>query len=123
MVTTLKNTAKPVAGVPFPTVTICGSGLHMNNVEKQVKENFATWRKENNKVEKSKEAIEEDIREYMKTTFQISQTSAINILDILDTMAAPNADASVAANGVRENIFACQEKEPTVRDKREAKCD
>ena len=47
----------------------------------------------------------------------------ILVLDILDTMAAPNADASVAANGVRENIFACQEKEPTARDKREAKCD
>ena len=59
----------------------------------------------------------------MKATFQIGETSAINILDILDTMAAPNADASVAANGVRENIFACQEKEPTARDKRGAKCD
>ena len=47
MVTTLKNTAKPVAEVPFPAVTICGTGNHMGNVEKKIQENFVQWRKEN----------------------------------------------------------------------------
>ena len=47
VVTTLKNTAKPVAEVPFPAVTICGIGNHMNNVEKKIQENFALWREEN----------------------------------------------------------------------------
>ena len=44
VVTTLKNTAKPVTGVQFPAVTICGSGFHMSNVEKKIKVNFQKWR-------------------------------------------------------------------------------
>ena len=31
MVTTLKNTAKPVTDLPFPAITICASGLHMDS--------------------------------------------------------------------------------------------
>ena len=31
----------------------------------------------------------------------------VNILDILDTMVASNVEASVAANGVRDNVIAC----------------
>merc|ERR1712020_78926 len=49
VVTTLKNTAKPVAEVPFPAVTICGTGNHMSNVEKKIQENFALWRVKNQK--------------------------------------------------------------------------
>ena len=36
VVTTLKDTSKPVADVPFPALTICGSGVHMNNVERKL---------------------------------------------------------------------------------------
>ena len=31
----------------------------------------------------------------------------VNILDILDTMVASNVEASVAANGIRDNVIAC----------------
>ena len=34
-----------------------------------------------------------------------------NILDILDTMGASNVEASVAANGVRDNVIACADDE------------
>ena len=34
----------------------------------------------------------------------------MNILDILDTMVASNVEASVAANGVRDNVIACDDK-------------
>ena len=61
----------------------------------------------------TKEDLEEDLKDYMHTIFQIkssvSTTKSMNILDILDTMIAPNVESSVAANGVRENIFACKE--------------
>ena len=36
VVTVLENTTKLVADVPFPELTVCGSGLHMNNVEKKL---------------------------------------------------------------------------------------
>ena len=35
----------------------------------------------------------------------------MNILDILDTMVASNVEASVAANGVRDNVIACDDEE------------
>ena len=112
MVTTLKQTAKPVTDLSFPAVTICASGLHMDNVERKVGENFAKWREENNKKDNNKEALEKDIKEYMHTVFHIKpnviKSASVSILDILDTMIAPNVEASVAANAVRVNVFACK---------------
>ena len=120
VVTTLKQTAKPVTDLSFPAVTICASGLHMDNVEKKVAENFAKWREENNKKDNNEEAIEKDIKEYMHTAFQIKReaikSESVNILDILDTMIAPNVEASVAVNSVRENIFACKESSEQTND-------
>ena len=107
----MKQTAKPVTDLPFPAVTICASGLHMDNVEKKVAENFAMWREANNRNENQKEAVEKDIKEYMRSAFQIKDDATpVNILDILDTMVAPNVDSSLSANGVRENVFACKER-------------
>ena len=129
VVTTLKNTAKPVTEVPFPTVTICGAGLHMTNVEKKIGGNFVAWRRENARHEESMEGKEKDMEDYMAQTFQIEIGSSVNILDILNTMIAPNADETLAANAVRENVFACQdilEKESspmTQRQKREDSCE
>ena len=68
VVTTLKNTAKPVAEVPFPAVTICGTGNHMGNVEKKIHENFALWREENQRNKTGSSAMKKDIK--YKTTDQ-----------------------------------------------------
>ena len=110
VVTTLKNTAKPVTDLSFPAITICGSGLHMDRVGNKVAEKFVQWRTDKNKDNVTKEDLEEDLKDYMHAIFQIKSsvpaTKPMNILDILDTMIAPNVESSVAANGVRENIFA-----------------
>ena len=71
----MKNTAKPVTEVPFPSVTICGSGFHMSNVEKQVVEDFSAWREENGKIDEDTDKIKADLIEYMKVMFQIEQPS------------------------------------------------
>ena len=102
VVITLKNTAKPVNEIPFPAVTICSTGLHMDIVEKILGENFLNWRND------STGNITEDMAEYMADIFQIPNKT-INILDILDTMVDSNVEASVAANSVRENVAACAE--------------
>ena len=115
VVTTLKNTAKPVAEVPFPAVTICGTGNHMSNVEKKIQENFVQWRTENGK-NKTGSALLKNVEDYMREIFQIHNkegSDPVSILDILDTMIAPDVDASVAANGVRQNSLACQEEAST----------
>ena len=116
VVTILKNTNKLVTDVPFPALTLCSSGLHMNNVEKKLIEDFENWRVEKNRSETKKDAIYKDTEEFMLTRFQIkpnkgensAREQTISILDILDTMIAPNVDAAVAANSVRENVIACQ---------------
>ena len=113
MITTLKTSAHPIENVPFPTVTICGSGLHMDNVEKAVADNFAQWRDENGRNETSEEEISEDMAIYMNEAFQINTESseAANILDMLNTMVASDVDVSVGLNGVRDNVIACAETE------------
>ena len=69
--TVLKNTAKLVEDVPFPALTFCGSGLHMNNVEKKLVEDFNIWRINNNKNETSETAIYKEVEEFMEERFQI----------------------------------------------------
>ena len=91
VVTVLKNTTKLVTDVPFPALTLCGSGVHMNNVEKKLVQDFRDWRTQNKKTKTNKEAIQKDMEEFMEERFQIKQTRTetdgeqpINILDILD---------------------------------------
>ena len=78
----MKDTTKLVTEVPFPALTLCGSGLHMNNVEKRLMEDFRDWQREKMRNQTNKEAIEKDIREFMETRFQIKpRDQPINILD------------------------------------------
>ena len=117
VVTVLKDTTKLVTEVPFPALTLCGSGLHMNNVEKKLVQDFRNWRTQYKKTNTSREAIEKDMKEFMEERFQIkSSDQPINILDILDMMIAPDVDASIAANGVRENEISCKQSTGGVDD-------
>ena len=67
----MKSTAKLVTDLSFPAVTICSSGLHMDNVERKLMENFSNWRVKNSRNEDNKEAVQKDIKDYMFETFQI----------------------------------------------------
>ena len=113
----MKDTAKSITEVPFPALTICASGLHMNDVEKKLTKDFEEWRAENNRNETTKEAIDKDVEEFMLQRFQIEpgkspSEQAISILDILDMMISPDVDASIAASSVRENAIACKKSAP-----------
>ena len=111
VVTTLKNTAKPITEVKFPAVAICASGFHMSNVERKIKMNFLKWRNETERRGNDEAEIRADFEEYMRATFQIKPPKdgeePANIMDILDTMVASNVEDSVTANAVRENVIAC----------------
>ena len=50
-------------------MTICGSGFHMDNVEKKVVEDFSNWRKEKGREDLGK--IVEDMADYMEERFLI----------------------------------------------------
>ena len=122
VVTILKDTTKLVKDVPFPALTICGSGIHMNDVEKKLIQDFKDWRKERNRTQNNKQAVRKDTEEFMQIRFQIEpgkteNEEPINILDMLDMMIAPNVDASAAANSVRENIIACKPSQDAPENK------
>ena len=113
MVTILKNTTKLVTDVAFPALTICGSGVHMSRVERKLVQDFKGWQAQNRGNGKKNESIKKNLEEFMEARFQIkpSQTGGeqpLTILEILDMMIAPDVDASVAANSVRENALACK---------------
>ena len=102
VITTLKNTAKPVGDLKFPMIVICSEGMYMNNLEQKLWEDFQNWRELSSLTENMSFALSK----YMLEQFEI-QNSSINILDILDTMVAKDVEVSMAANAVRENIDAC----------------
>ena len=113
MVTILKNTTKLVTDVAFPALTICGSGVHMSRVEKKLVQDFKGWQAQIVGTGKINESIKKNLEEFMEARFQIkpSQTGGehrLTILEILDMMIAPDVDASVATNSVRENALACK---------------
>ena len=113
MITILKNTTKLVTDVPFPALTLCASGLHMNQVEKKLVKDFRNWREEKHRNGKSMEEIKKDMEEFMLIRFQIQPSQEkggqpMSILNILDTMIAPNADAS-ATKSVSENVVSCKQ--------------
>ena len=92
----------------------------MDNVKIALEQNFAKWRKEMGK--KDVNLVADDFAEYMEAKFQITSNSsngdAPNILDILDTMIASDAEASLAANGVRQNALACSEDNKSLNRKK-----
>ena len=93
VITTIKDLDKPVAGMEFPAVTVCASGLRKDMVEKVVKNNFEAWTQgdQNNK----------SMEQYMLEVFQL-ENKDIDILDIIDTMLAPD-DESAKASFVMQN--------------------
>ena len=76
VVTILKDTAKPITEVPFPALTICASGLHMNDVEKKVTKDFNEWRAENKRNKTTKKAVNKDVEEFMLQRFQIEPSKS-----------------------------------------------
>ena len=113
VITILKNTTKLVTDVPFPALTLCASGLHMNQVEKKLVKDFRNWREEKHRNGKSMEEIKKDMEQFMLIRFQIQPSQEkggqpMSILNILDTMIAPNADAS-ATKSVFENVVSCKQ--------------
>ena len=93
----------------------------MGNVEKKLVQDFKNWRKERDRNLTTKDVIEKDFADFMHTRFQITPSQNANeepmsILDILDMMIAPDVDASLAANSVRENVFACKSSTQNIEE-------
>ena len=72
VITTLKNIAKPVDEIAFPAVTICGSGLYMENIEKTLEKRFNSWRLRNKKSWDSDD-LKDLLAEFMEEKFQIKE--------------------------------------------------
>ena len=107
VITSLKTVAKPVAEIDFPAVTICGAGQHMDTVERVLLDNFREW-EVGQPVNKDKN-LEEKFADYMREVFMITK-KGMSIMDVLNTILAPNEEASTS-NAVRKNEIACAKEE------------
>ena len=101
VITTLKTTTKPTTDMEFPSVIICGNGLHMDLVEKVLYANFNNWKASKSNSDDSA-AQNELFSVFMNETFQIE--NEMSILDILTTMISPEA---AERNTVKKNEIAC----------------
>ena len=112
VITTLKTVAKPVTELAFPAVTICGTGQHLDTVEKVLLHNFYLWSEtrgdggDGGDDDSVAGSADELFSLYMEEVFQISEKN-LSILDILSTMILPEASGT---NAVRKNEIACSNK-------------
>ena len=110
IITTLKETSKPVSEINFPTVTICSPGFYTENVKVALEKSFNQWRfQEDRSLEESE--IPALMAEFMEEKFQMKDDGNVNIMDILNTMISPkDVESTLIANGVRENVRSCAVK-------------
>ena len=113
VITTLKTVTKPVTELAFPAVTICGTGQHMEKVEKVLLHNFHVWNETRGDGgdDDGDGSVEDLFSLYMEKVFQLSEKN-ITILDILSTMISPEATPS---NAVRQNEIACSNEAEQIR--------
>ena len=115
VITTLNTVAKPVTELAFPAVTICGTGQHLDTVEKVLLHNFYLWNETRDGDGAGGDDVagsaEELFSLYMEEVFQISEKN-LSILDILSTMISPEASGT---NAVIQNQIACSNKDKQSR--------
>ena len=101
-VTTLGSSAKPVTEIDFPAITICSQGLNMDAVTRAIELDFQEWRKEQPNETP-------DFKEFLEAKFSMDPAEDYNLMDILNSLASPNVDATAGQNTARENLIACSE--------------
>ena len=107
--TTLKDAAKPVTSLSFPAVTICTSGLDMEAVKEQLMEDFNNWKRNETDVDREKDIGL--LEEFMSVKFKISDTSAMNIFDILKALHSPDPKKTRSSLSVLQSAIACADEE------------
>ena len=103
----MQDAAKPVAELPFPSVTICSPGLNMKAVEEALLDDFDLWLKENGKNDKG--SLENRLDKFMEEKYA---TTAENILETIKAMNSPppssEEETSNTASAVLHNLVACE---------------
>ena len=103
----MQDAAKPVAELPFPSVTICSPGLNMKAVEEALLEDFDLWLKENGKTDE--ESLENRLDKFMEEKYA---TTPENILETIKAMNSPppssEEETSNRASAVLQNLVACE---------------
>ena len=107
--TSLKDAAKPVTSLPFPGVTICTSGLNMEDVAEELMKDFTNWKMEKNEImiNVSREMDKSLLEEFMKLTFEIDDISAKNIFNILKAFHSPDPKKTSESLSVLQKAIAC----------------
>ena len=107
--TSLKDAARPVTSLTFPGVTICTSGLNMEDVAEELMKDFTNWKMEKNEImiNVSREMDKSLLEEFMKLTFEIDDISAKNIFNILKAFHSPDPKKTSESLSVLQKAIAC----------------
>ena len=119
----LKDAAKPVTDLDFPSVTICSTGLNMEAVRRAFYNDFANWKIEN-KEKVSKLGENESLNAYMEKKYAMSPGEG-NILETIKAMNSPpmgEEEEKGNTAAVTSNVVACSKKsgDHAARKKRSA---
>ena len=117
----IQDAAKPVADLPFPSVTICSPGLNMEAVEEAIIDDFEHWLSENKTDADGR--LEDLLNEFMEEKYATAVATE-NIFDKIKGMSSPptEKESNIIASAVLQNSVACKERnseeEEIVRKKR-----
>ena len=72
VITSLRDTTKPVSAIAFPAVTICTEGLDMEAVNDALAKDFMVWLNDTNLDQDLDEnTLKENLKMFLKTNFEI----------------------------------------------------
>ena len=101
----MQDAAKPVAELPFPSVTICSPGLNMKAVEEALLDDFDLWLKENGTT--NERNLEKQLNKLMEEKYA---TTAEEILETIKAMNSPppSSEEESSSGAVLQNLAACE---------------
>ena len=92
----------------------------MEAVKKALELDYEKWKINNKRRKRSTGSEEADLSEFLQEQFGFDDKADYNMMDIIQSMASPDVDASSGMNAARETLLACREEQTTgrVREKR-----
>ena len=97
-----------MAGLPFPSVTICSPGLNMKAVEKALLDDFDHWL---NEKSVSNGSLKDWLDEFMEEKY--ATLASENIFETIKAMNSPppSSEEESSVSAVLQNLVACEERD------------
>ena len=115
VITSLEETSRSVKTIKYPAITICSEGLNMLAVEKILQRELNTWRTKKKRQKRGAsiadhDLLQEEKAEFLLEKFEISSKNHKIYNIIKSFLVTTDVDNFMRADGVRENLVACDKQ-------------